>query len=286
MEDYSHHRSYQVGRLLSNSTRADDQNMPSPDHSRYYSKTGLEPPSPPAGIRHYIPIPRNHFPSHQTRPFIHHHALHIINLTRCSTPFSPLCHVWFITRNAFTAPVNPYAGIDDCCFCSRDLDFDCYPCASLVTSQSSGTLFYSLERVKADAQVRNTPLRSSLPSLSTRLTPFMVPIAFRLIARHIRPEAGESLLLASHYAKLDRRLASSFFLQGPMWVGWTRPKIMALVKGIERIPLFGLAGEFVEGYIPLVDDYFYCECGQAFGADSQILLSRAMQVSGSCTIHA
>ena len=114
----------------------------------------------------------------------------------------------------------------------------------------------------------------------------MVPLAFRLIARHIRPEAGESLLLASHYAKLDRRLASSFFLQGPMWVGWTRPKIMALVKGIERIPLIGLAGEFVEGYIPLVDDYFYCECGQAFGADSQILLSRAMQVVGSCTIHA
>ena len=97
----------------------------------------------------------------------------------------------------------------------------------------------------------------------------MVPLAFRLIARHIRPEAGESLLLASHYAKLDRRLASSFFLQGPMWVGWTRPKIMALVKGIERIPLIGLAGEFVEGYIPLVDDYFYCECGQAFGADSR-----------------
>jgi peroxin-16 len=44
-----------------------------------------------------------------------------------------------------------------------------------------------------------------------------------------------------------------------MWVGWTRPKIMAVVKGLERIPLIGIAGGFVEGYIPLVDDYFYCE---------------------------
>jgi hypothetical protein len=34
---------------------------------------------------------------------------------------------------------------------------------------------------------------------------------------------------------------------------------MALVKGLERIPLIGLAGGFVEGYIPLVDDYFYCK---------------------------
>jgi hypothetical protein len=44
-----------------------------------------------------------------------------------------------------------------------------------------------------------------------------------------------------------------------MWVGWTRPKIMAVVKGLERIPLIGIAGGFVEGYIPLVDDYFYCK---------------------------
>lgn len=53
-------------------------------------------------------------------------------------------------------------------------------------------------------------------------------------------------------------MATSFFLQGPMWVGWTRPKIMAVVKGIQRIPLVGIAGELVEGYLPLVDDYFYC----------------------------
>lgn len=64
-------------------------------------------------------------------------------------------------------------------------------------------------------------------------------------------------------------MASSFFLQGPMWVGWTRPKIMTVVKGIERIPLVGLVGELVEGYIPLVDHYFYCEYGRAASASSR-----------------
>jgi peroxin-16 len=55
-------------------------------------------------------------------------------------------------------------------------------------------------------------------------------------------------------------MASSFLLQGPMWVGWTRPKIMGALGFLERIPLVGLVGGFVEGYIPLVDDYFYCGC--------------------------
>jgi hypothetical protein len=52
---------------------------------------------------------------------------------------------------------------------------------------------------------------------------------------------------------------SSLFLTGPMWVGWTRPKVLGWVKTLERIPLVGLVGELIEGYLPLVDDYFYCE---------------------------
>ena len=102
-------------------------------------------------------------------------------------------------------------------------------------------------------------MRSALPVLSTRLSPFLVPLAFRLVAQRLRPAAGDSLLLSSHYAALDRRMATSFFLQGPVWVGWTRPKIMTVVRGIQRIPLVGIAAELVEGYLPLVDDYFYCK---------------------------
>lgn len=54
-------------------------------------------------------------------------------------------------------------------------------------------------------------------------------------------------------------MAMRAFLTGPMWIGWTRPKIMGIVKALERVPLVGLVGDLVEGYIPLVDEYFYCE---------------------------
>jgi peroxin-16 len=79
----------------------------------------------------------------------------------------------------------------------------------------------------------------------------------QLAARRMRAPAGDSTLLAEHYSQLDRRIASRFFLQGPMWIGWTRPKIVGFIKGLERIPLIGLAGELISGYLPLVDEYFY-----------------------------
>lgn len=80
-----------------------------------------------------------------------------------------------------------------------------------------------------------------------------------LLARHLRQPPNDSLLLAEHYAQQDRRLATRFFLTGPMWVGWTRPKIVGITKTLERIPLVGLVAEFAESYLGLVDEYFYCE---------------------------
>lgn len=87
-----------------------------------------------------------------------------------------------------------------------------------------------------------------------------------LLARRLRPPTGDSLLLAEHYAAQDRRLALRFFLTGPMWVGWTRPKIMSVTKAVERIPLVGLLGDFAEGYLGLVDEYFYRECACGLNA--------------------
>ena len=100
---------------------------------------------------------------------------------------------------------------------------------------------------------------TSLPTLSRALAPFLAPLALQLLARQLRPAPQSSLLLTSHYAHLDRRTAAHFFLTGPMWIGWTRPKVMRVVKGVERIPIVGLVGELVEGYLSLVDEYFYCE---------------------------
>ena len=104
---------------------------------------------------------------------------------------------------------------------------------------------------------------SSLSTLSSRIAPFAIPLFLSLLARSLRqPLQGtehDSALLADQYAQIDRRMALTALLTGPMWVGWTRPKVLRVVKGLERIPVVGLVGEFVEGYLPLVDDYFYCE---------------------------
>ena len=117
------------------------------------------------------------------------------------------------------------------------------------------------------AQKRQSYRSKSLPTVSSYLTPFAVPLALSLLARYLRPPAasftGEtstsSLLLAEHYALQDRRLAMRTFLTGPMWVGWTRPKIERVVKALERVPVVGLAGELIEGYLTLVDDFYYCK---------------------------
>lgn len=80
----------------------------------------------------------------------------------------------------------------------------------------------------------------------------------QVIARRLRVPVAESTLLAEHYAQVDRRIASRVFFQGPMWIGWTRPKIVRVINVLNRVPLISLAGDFISGYLPLVDDYF-CE---------------------------
>ncbi|GMK59154.1 hypothetical protein CspeluHIS016_0701690 [Cutaneotrichosporon spelunceum] len=98
---------------------------------------------------------------------------------------------------------------------------------------------------------------ASLPTLSRNLWPFAVPMAMQLLARRLRMHVGDSTLLAEHYSHADRRIASHFFLQGPMWIGWTRPKVVGVINFLGRIPLISLAGDLIGGYLPLVDDYFY-----------------------------
>jgi hypothetical protein len=48
---------------------------------------------------------------------------------------------------------------------------------------------------------------------------------------------------------------------------------MNVVRILGKVPIVNFASEFIEGYIPLVDEYFYCECwgsveGESDGTDS------------------
>ncbi|WWD18976.1 hypothetical protein CI109_103433 [Kwoniella shandongensis] len=124
---------------------------------------------------------------------------------------------------------------------------------------SSVGLVSVLLLIRASRQPSSTRYRpTSLPTLSRSLPPYLIPLLLSLLARHFRSRNIKTTpLLLSHYATQDRRLAMRTFLTGPMWIGWTRPKVMSVVNDLERIPLLGLVGELMEGYLPLVDDYFF-----------------------------
>ncbi|KAK1927021.1 putative peroxisomal membrane protein pex16 [Papiliotrema laurentii] len=123
--------------------------------------------------------------------------------------------------------------------------------------ESSVTLLHVVLLLRS-AKRRNTSYgRFSLPTLSSPTLPYLLPLLLCLWSRRLRRTHSKSILLAEHHANLDRRLAARAFLTGPMWVGWTRPKVMNVVRILGKVPIVNFASEFIEGYIPLVDEYFY-----------------------------
>ncbi|WVQ74803.1 hypothetical protein IAR50_004409 [Cryptococcus sp. DSM 104548] len=126
---------------------------------------------------------------------------------------------------------------------------------------SSVGLVRVLLLLRASRQTPSSFHPFSLPTLSRSFPPYIIPLLLLFIYRRLRASSSNSAsgspLLLAHNATQDRHLAMQAFLTGPLWVGWTRPKIVKVARGLERIPLVGLVGELVEGYLPLVDDYFY-----------------------------
>lgn len=48
-----------------------------------------------------------------------------------------------------------------------------------------------------------------------------------------------------------------YLLRGPVWYGWTRPKLASLVARTEHRRILGLLGSVIREYLPLIDDYYY-----------------------------
>ncbi|WVQ99914.1 hypothetical protein IAU59_007057 [Kwoniella sp. CBS 9459] len=127
---------------------------------------------------------------------------------------------------------------------------------------SSVGLVHVLLLMRAGRQSPNTYKPLSLATLSRSYAPYLLILRLLLLARYLRPKSTpstSSALLLSHQAAQDKRLLARAFLTGPMWLGFTRPKIQGLSRSLGRVPILGLVGELVQGYLPLVDDYFYCE---------------------------
>lgn len=49
----------------------------------------------------------------------------------------------------------------------------------------------------------------------------------------------------------------SYFLRGPLWVLWTKPKLIKLANKIDSVPLLNLVSTAIHDYVPLLDEYHY-----------------------------
>jgi len=48
-----------------------------------------------------------------------------------------------------------------------------------------------------------------------------------------------------------------YFLRGPIWKSWTRPQIETLIRMFSGTPILGLASNYLELYLPLLEEYYY-----------------------------
>ncbi|OCF37844.1 hypothetical protein I316_00068 [Kwoniella heveanensis BCC8398] len=127
---------------------------------------------------------------------------------------------------------------------------------------SSVGLIHVLLLMKAGRKSPDTYKPLSLATLSRSYAPYLLILRLLLLARYLRPKPSSSVaspLILAHQATQDKKLLARAFLTGPMWLGFTRPKVQGIASGLARVPVMGLVGELVQGYLPLVDDYFYCE---------------------------
>ncbi|POW10988.1 hypothetical protein PSTT_05698 [Puccinia striiformis] len=74
-----------------------------------------------------------------------------------------------------------------------------------------------------------------------------------------RRTAFQSFVSELERNELDsRRLAFwSYFLRGPLWSLWTKPKLLQISKKFESVPIFNLISTAILDYTPLLDEYHY-----------------------------
>ncbi|KAF8905544.1 peroxisomal membrane protein PEX16 [Gymnopilus junonius] len=96
-----------------------------------------------------------------------------------------------------------------------------------------------------------------MPERSNRalLVALFMELASRQLRRNPPPSAS---LERSEYARRDKDILW-YLLRGSIWESYTRPKLESFVSVTSRTPLLGLFGALLKDWIPLIDDYYYCE---------------------------
>lgn len=104
---------------------------------------------------------------------------------------------------------------------------------------------------------------NSSPRLSALRTPLAVSLLLSLLSRQLRRSPGSSTsssnsLERTEYSRRDREILWHLF-RGELWSEWTRPRLEAIQEKLGGKVLFGLVSGLLADWIPLVDEYWYCE---------------------------
>ena len=101
--------------------------------------------------------------------------------------------------------------------------------------------------------------RPPFKPISSFRTPVAVSIMIEVALRYLRamPPASASVERAE-YARRDRELFWYLF-RGEIWSEWTRPKLLGLAKRTSGVPLLALVSAVVGDWVPLINQYHYCE---------------------------
>ncbi|KAL1690143.1 peroxisome membrane protein [Schizophyllum commune] len=89
--------------------------------------------------------------------------------------------------------------------------------------------------------------------------PLVTALMLELLSRNLRRAPLPSAALErEEYARRDRDMLWYLF-RGTLWQSYTRPKLKAFADATAHRPVLGLVGSFVRDWVPLIDEYYYCE---------------------------
>ncbi|KNZ47783.1 uncharacterized protein VP01_614g3 [Puccinia sorghi] len=74
-----------------------------------------------------------------------------------------------------------------------------------------------------------------------------------------RRAAFQSFVSELERNELDARRVAfwSYFLRGPLWLLWTKPKLIQISRKFHSVPIFNLISTAISDYTPLLDEYYY-----------------------------
>lgn len=86
-------------------------------------------------------------------------------------------------------------------------------------------------------------------------------LALEFITRSLRRNASPAAQLErQEYASRDKDMLW-YLLRDSIWRDFTRLKLDAVAERTLRTPIVGLFGSLLKDWIPLIDEYYYCELG-------------------------